>query len=669
MTMTSSQEINGYIEPECSFSCYALGRTQSVSRLAADDPRIDYFHFSLDTVDRTEADVVGHAISKSTHLRKLIIETDYYHPTASHHASLFAWVGHNRSIEHLTLRKFDHSHGNIFQHLAPFFVHNLKLRCIEITNSRNLAYIIPSLISALSQFSQNIRLERIDLRFNSIVDEKMEEFIYALNTMSGIHNLLELVLSGNKIGEGGCTALGVLLKNTACKLSRLYLGGNDFDDVCMGILTDAMAVSKTLQVLVLGSLGDVTSLGWHKLSAFISDTGCSIKCLMLGGNHIDDEGATFLGESLVVNTTLKKIDLTETHITPTGWQQISKCLSDPTSLLLDIDISECDMNDEGAVAFFSALAKNRSVRVLCMQGNESITSTGWVSCFELLVNSPGITGLPLENLDLYRNNIDNDGAAMLAVLLTRHVSTLNTLCVVNNEGITTNGWRSLAMILLPTSASKLRDMSMGNESREDDLPEQMFVSDAVICDTVEALRNNTILEHLDLNVCCVSELSMIALANVLCDISSIAGVCQSNHTIFKHSLDSMVIGCPSDDSDFDNMWGDRFPSLYALLEINKNKNKAEVIREKLLLYFFSNVDTVGRTFSSLPVSIMPSAISYIGRDHIGYSVMYYLVRSMPSLVLGAHVSEVVERPKKLPRMYDFIIDYLAPNAGGRNQSD
>ena len=73
-------------------------------------------------------------------------------------------------------------------------------------------------------------------------------------------------------------------------------------------------------------------------------------------------------------------------------------------------------------------------------------------------------------------------------------------------------------------------------------------------------------------------------------------------------------------------------SLLSLLDLNYNEDKADVIRAKILMHFFSDIDNIGQVFAQVPMSTMPNAIEWIGRDRLGLSTMYILLRNFPSIV-------------------------------------
>jgi hypothetical protein len=53
------------------------------------------------------------------------------------------------------------------------------------------------------------------------------------------------------------------------------------------------------------------------------------------------------------------------------------------------------------------------------------------------------------------------------------------------------------------------------------------------------------------------------------------------------------------------------------------------VRTMILTHYLTNADAIGRVFANLDVTVLPDAMEWIGRDSIGFSVMYNLLRSNP----------------------------------------
>ena len=579
-----------------------------VRRLAAHDPDIE--GLALDGRDVGQlrnddfADSLGRAISSSKSLHTLQIVGDTFIPDDN----FFVWLAHNRSIEEFGLYHWKPTHTSIYR-LAQFFEYNTRLRYIAINYAKDASNEVTSLIAALVHSGEN-RLQKISLYGSLIKDKKCAELIDALNEITGLHNLLELILGSIKLGRKSCVAISELIRNPDCRIQTLDLSNSSFSDDCMLNLISGLATNTSIKVLDFLCL-DLTRTGWHVFFVFLSSPACSIETITTSGD-IPDESATSLGSSLAVN--LKSLSIGRNCFTSEGWREVGNGLRAPSSTLVEPNFELCDdLYDEGAVAIFEALANNQTLKNLSFGPCLEITSDGWVTCFRLLEGSLSA----LEKLQFESNNIDDEGAKVLVNLLSRHMSTVWLLSILYCDSITAVGWRAFADVLLPNSTSKLASLQL--EGDLDDGDDNRMNDDDVRC-FITALSNNSSLVELSIcGLANVSQSSLDPLVHVLCDKTSIASVCNSNHTL---SLFRYTFGAET-----------KHPrELASLLELNKNKDKAEVVREKILTSSVINEDNVVHEFGLMPVTVFPSLIEWIGRDRLGYSVMHSLVQGFPSLL-------------------------------------
>ena len=264
----------------------------------------------------------------------------------------------------------------------------------------------------------------------------------------------------------------------------------------------------------------------------------------------------------------------------------------------------------------------------------------------------------LKSLYLDSNSIEDEGANLLVRLGAKNLS-LSTLTLRGNRSITIEKWSAFASLLHPSSSSsKLNVLKLGATDHGSD-------NDEYVVAFAEALANSTNMEVLGLlgrlgetryienenffvtHVFHPGEISTNgwnAIATALCDNSSIASVCSSNHTLYE-LLDS-------EDKRY-SCHHRCIPSLVQkFLDMNREKNKADVVRSKILKFFFTDVDSVERTFADAGTTMMPDAIGFIGRDRLGFSTMYLLLRSMPWLFnsVASHVPCSEEPPAKLQKL-------------------
>ena len=115
--------------------------------------------------------------------------------------------------------------------------------------------------------------------------------------------------------------------------------------------------------------------------------------------------------------------------------------------------------------------------------------------------------------------------------------------------------------------------------------------------------------------------------NALCNNSSIDKIFyHSNHTLHTYSENEEWDGLRSVDDVADSVGN----ALCYLLEINNGKNKAEVVRTKILEFYFSDFANIRPAMDGVAMSVLPTAIAWIARDRLGFSTLYYLLHDMPS---------------------------------------
>ena len=451
-------------------------------------------------------------------------------------------------------------------------------------------------------------MERIDFAACRIGDEGVGDLINAINNTPELSCLLELCLSSNHVGQLGCTAIGKLLKRSECRVRTLELDNNELNDKCINILVDAFIVNKTLKFMELEHQKFVTPIGWCVFSAYMSHPTCVLDKACFRGDHLDDSVLISLGTTLAVNKKMKVVSLTNCRqlgATILGWRGFSTGLRYPDTVLRELMLNRCNINDDGVVALAMALAKNKSLKILNLSDNRSISSSGWVHCLNCLMNSS-----VLEDLDLSSNNIDDTGAILLARLLG-HSDTIRSLDVRKCNNITTIGWLPIADSL---RSSKVDSIGIGGTRGAADRQGIIDTNDFIIR-FAEALTCNTSLESLDFEFS-ISNIGRSALANALCDRSSIDNTFTSNHTL----------------SYFSSGLTDHVGWLDELTSMNERSNKSNVARKKILMCHFGDVDSCIPVFGPMDVRVLPTAFAWIGRDRLGYSLMNDCLKSMPWLI-------------------------------------
>lgn len=112
----------------------------------------------------------------------------------------------------------------------------------------------------------------------------------------------------------------------------------------------------------------LTCNGMRPLSTFLSYH--PLQELSLQGNKITDQGASFLGESLRSNETLKILCLSNNQIGDQGIAQLAEALRH-NKTLQQLDLEMNRIGDEGVIHLAEALRSNRTLKQLDLKRQES----------------------------------------------------------------------------------------------------------------------------------------------------------------------------------------------------------------------------------------------------------------------------------------------------------
>jgi hypothetical protein len=343
--------------------------------------------------------------------------------------------------------------------------------------------------------------------------------------------------------------------------------------------------------------------------------------------NIDDDGAATMVSAIAKTKHLKSLHMGNRSVTSAGWIQCFLFLSDSDIRLKELHLRGNNIDDEAAAILAKLLvANNAALKSLDLSSSESISSAGWVRCFQLLRGSKS----NLKSLALDHNEVDDEGARLLVDLLSENYSVSTLSLQGHSHAISTDGWLGFRRLLLPSSTSSmLKELNLG---AVDHSP----LTNALHVALFAHVMKDSSLEVLRLFDCfnyddddddgedyyspTIPMQGWDKFAEALCDSSSIANVCTSNHSLYELW-------------EFHWNSGEVIPSeIQSLLRMNRNKNKAEVVRRKLLNHFFSEASNVERTFANFTTTMMPDAMGWVGSDHLGFSTMYRLLGSMPWLL-------------------------------------
>jgi len=368
----------------------------------------------------------------------------------------------------------------------------------------------------------------------------------------------------------------------------------------------------------------------------------------------------------------------------------------------EVDLGYCDIDNECAVILANAIQGNTTLKELALDGNNSdhhdddlLDATGWGALFSLL------TSVPLEDFSVYNTNIVDEGALLLADKLTNN-STLKSLNLGSTHFLGPSGWRAIFTSLQTTSALEqlvitetrgindshlpilwniikncpLKELEIDNcphaaysdsisaqglqaMARVLECPDckleklhlrgEHHFNDDVITEFVRRLVDNTCLKELGISSSKPpgsrdrkSNITMRgweSLSTLLCDVSSIDNTYSSNHTL------SVSVDRHSRLTD-----NSRLPNLS---NINKNNNRSDAARKKIMKYHFNTSEdgTLSngmQVISQMDLVVLPQVIAWAGRKHDdeGCTILYQLLRCIPELAEDQTLTKTVVGAKR-----------------------
>ena len=565
-------------------------------------------------------------IAKNTQLKKLRLTYDgslgeegHNLPTRKQLQGFFSCVYRNSSITALSFRSIIFANkfgGGLIEGLGG----HPSIKRLEIDHGRLGSIGCEALVKVLKHQTSKLR----DLRlFNCYLDDigigALCDGLLVESSLKRLH-----LIGSRRITSAGWRALSTFLRHPNCKLTALALNGNSINDEGADLLGSALHGSS-LKILILSYNPCISSRGWQTLLDQLSQS--SIRRLIIGNNKIGDNGLA----TLVNIGKLKSLDLQRNQsITSSGWRSLFNSLLTRQTQLVELNISGCRVEDLGAAALAGLLRSMLSLKTLNMSDMSyldgelnNITTQGWQTLFTTLQGS----NLELIDLNLNSNSIDDEGIQLL-VRLVSGISSLKCLDLSGNYRVTPTGWLALSDYFRSPNFS-LKTLVL----------DYNYINDDTVIAFTSALVDNKALKMLYLyqedsnedssenNL--ITKRGWDAVSNLLCNKTSIMDTYNSNHT-----LEELTIF--DDDEDYD------YNEYTSYLKLNKNKDKVEVARQKILQTHFSSEDDTPemQELIGMELEMAPTVIAWIGRptpvdwkgnNVSGLSAMYNLTRRLPDV--------------------------------------
>ncbi|XP_057182664.1 protein NLRC5-like isoform X2 [Triplophysa rosa] len=297
------------------------------------------------------------------------------------------------------------------------------LRELDLSNHELGDTGVPQFMDLLK--NSDCKLEKLWLRACGLTDQGSALFS-ALN--SNPSHLRHLNLSENKLGKIGANLLGFLLKNPQCQLETLELRSCGFSKECCADLSSALNSNPShLRHLNL-SKNNLGTSGVNKLSDLLKNPQCKLKTLVLCKCSIDTVRMAILIPALCSNPShLRHLNLSQNEIKDAGVNHLCDLLKH--CKLEKLELCGCSLTEKHCARLISALCSNPShLTHLNLSGNNLGTS-GVNKLSDLLKNPQ----CKLKTLVLCKCSIDTVRMAILIPALCSNPSHLKELNLSQNE--------------------------------------------------------------------------------------------------------------------------------------------------------------------------------------------------------------------------------------------
>ncbi|XP_058616116.1 uncharacterized protein LOC131530060 isoform X2 [Onychostoma macrolepis] len=315
---------------------------------------------------------------------------------------------------------------------------------------------------------KHCKLNTLILNNSDITEEDCRLLAAALN--SNPSNLIELNLSGTKLKNSGMKIFSTLFKNEQCRLKKLKFNSIFITAEDCAALTSAFNSNPSNLIELDLSGNKLGNSGVTEISTLLGNSQCTLQILRLSNCSITEEGYKALASALRSNPShLIELDLTGNDPGQSGVKQLSDLLQDqnynlklrflgPAAdeacqyvagivgknplLLRELNLSEHELGDT-RVNQIAALLQDKHCKLNTLKlSNNSITAEGCAALTSAFNSNPS----NLIELDLSGNKLENSGIKKICLLVENKECRLQKL-ELSDCSITEEGYKALASAL------------------------------------------------------------------------------------------------------------------------------------------------------------------------------------------------------------------------------
>ncbi|XP_067271115.1 uncharacterized protein [Pseudorasbora parva] len=278
-------------------------------------------------------------------------------------------------------------------------------------------------ISALLK-DKHCKLNTLQLNNNSITAEGCAALTSAFN--SNPSNLIELDLSGNKLGDSGIIKICQLLENTHCRLEKLKLSDCQISGKSYKTLTSSLKSNSHLIELDLTG-NDPGKYGVKELTDLLRSGCCKLKNIRFLKSPAAQEACEYLSKVLDISPLLlTELDLSKVKLGDLDGQKLSALLMDSHSKLEKIKLNNCELTEKSCSVLATVLSSKTILNEMNLN-NIRLLDSGVKQICE------GLKKSRLEILKLSECDLTEVSCSALASVLSSDSSCLKELDLSNNN--------------------------------------------------------------------------------------------------------------------------------------------------------------------------------------------------------------------------------------------
>ncbi|XP_076812212.1 uncharacterized protein LOC143459118 [Clavelina lepadiformis] len=316
------------------------------------------------------------------------------------------------------------------------------LRCgldqLDNGNFKNLdltAVVVEAFAAAINKLPEPMK--KLDLRGNNLGDDGASHISTCLSKIE------ELVIGECNISASGIKSISDAISKLPEPMKKLNLYGNNLGDDGASHISTCLSKIEELHI----GRCKISASGIKSISDAISKLPEPMKKLDLRVNNLGDDGASHISTCL---SKIEELDIGRCNISESGIKSISDAISKLPEPMKKLDLWDNNLGDDGASHISNCLSKIEELDI----GRCKIRASGIKSISDAISKLPE----PMKKLDLWDNNLGDDGASHISTCLSKIEVLGISRCKIRASGIKSI---SDAISKLPEPMKKL-DVSWNN---------------------------------------------------------------------------------------------------------------------------------------------------------------------------------------------------------------